>query len=65
MKRNSNIIKLVCENCGKEAQSNKKLSNKNWTVIDNKPCEYCGGKLKITITQLTNQPNTKVNKKAR
>lgn len=43
------LIKYICEDCGKEPEKNEKQSNKNWTVIDNKPCVYCGGKLKIKL----------------
>jgi DNA-directed RNA polymerase subunit RPC12/RpoP len=42
-------IKYVCEKCGKEPQKNESKSNKNWKVYDNKPCEYCGGKLTIKL----------------
>lgn len=43
------FIKFICDNCGKEPKKNEKESNKNWTVFDNKPCEYCGGELTIKI----------------
>ena len=42
-------IKFICEFCEKHAQKNEEMSNKNWTVIDNKPCVYCGGKLKMVL----------------
>ena len=28
-------------------EKNEEMSNKNWTVIANKPCVYCGGKLTL------------------
>lgn len=43
-------IKFVCDKCGKDQQSDKKMSNKNWTVYHpDVPCE-CGGKFKIKAT---------------
>jgi len=42
-------IKMVCEKCGLEPEPNKKKSNENWVVVDNKPCRSCGGKLTIKI----------------
>ena len=43
-------IKMVCSKCKKTPYKNKKNSNNNWSVYDNKPCEFCGGKLKIDTT---------------
>ena len=40
-------LKLQCKDCEKEPEKNEEMSNKNWTVIDNKPCVYCGGKLTL------------------
>lgn len=40
-------VKRVCGDCGKEPKPNKEKSNENWTVIDNKSCEDCGGELKF------------------
>lgn len=36
---------VLCTKCFKVPTSNKEMSNENWTVVDNKPCEFCGGKL--------------------
>ena len=47
MKKKKSDIKFVCSSCGKEPEINKNMSNENWTVVDNKPCVYCGGKLTI------------------
>jgi hypothetical protein len=33
----------------KNSRSEQRKSNQNWTVYDNVPCKYCGGKLKIKI----------------
>lgn len=43
-------IKFICEKCGKKPNENKDKSNENWKVYDNKPCEYCGGKLTMKIS---------------
>lgn len=42
-------VKFICSKCGKEPKKNEEKSNENWTVFDNKPCEFCGGKLKLDI----------------
>lgn len=47
MKKKIQEIKMICSKCGKEPEINKEKSNKNWRVVDNLPCKYCGGELKI------------------
>jgi hypothetical protein len=42
-------VKLICQDCRKEPEKNKEMSNDNWNVTDNKPCIYCGGKLTIIL----------------
>jgi len=49
MRKKKSEIKMICSKCGKEPEINKKMSNENWKVIDNKPCVHCGGKLTIKI----------------
>jgi len=49
MKKKPPEIKFICKKCGKEPEINKEMSNENWSVIDNKPCKFCGGKLTIKI----------------
>lgn len=49
MLRKKKQIKVICSKCGKEPEKNQKNSNNNWTVIDNKLCVYCGGKLTCSI----------------
>ena len=44
-------IVILCSKCGKEPKRDKEKSNKNWDTIPNKPCEYCGAKLKIKVVQ--------------
>lgn len=43
-------VKLKCLKCGKEPQENKQESTEHWAVVDNKPCEYCGGEIKFSLT---------------
>jgi DNA-directed RNA polymerase subunit RPC12/RpoP len=43
----SKEIKFVCEDCGEKPEIDKKQSNKNWNVYQNKPCKHCGGKITI------------------
>ena len=43
--RNKQVIGFVCSKCGKDPKKNEKESTDEWTVIDNKPCVHCGGKL--------------------
>lgn len=49
MRKKQIDIIMICSKCGKEPDINKEMSNENWRVVDNKPCKYCGGKLKIEV----------------
>jgi len=49
MRKKQIDIIMICSKCGKEPEINKEMSNENWRVVDNKPCKYCGGKLKIEV----------------
>lgn len=54
-------IRVVCSKCGKEPERNEAMSNQNWSVIDNKPCIYCGGTLKMDFGE--QQKNKRCKKK--
>lgn len=60
MRKKQIDIIMICSKCGKEPEINKEMSNENWKVVDNKPCKYCGGELKIKL--LSNLPPNKENK---
>jgi hypothetical protein len=42
-------IKMVCSKCGCEPKRNESMSNHQWDVYDNKPCEFCGGKIEMNF----------------
>jgi hypothetical protein len=51
MSKKKKLIKIICKNCCKEPEFNKKESNENWTVVDNIPCKYCGGQLTFRLEE--------------
>lgn len=48
MKKRKQVIKLICNRCGKEQESNKEKSDKNWTCYGDENCD-CGGEFKFKI----------------
>lgn len=47
-KKETMLVRMICNKCGKEQKKDKGKSNKNWDYYPTKPCE-CGGEFEIKV----------------